>query len=67
LEDWLSSPDFKATQTGVFAQQMDGTGQWLIESGKFKEWLVSAAAETLLCTGMRKILSFTICAHSQSP
>jgi hypothetical protein len=65
LGDWLSSLNFKATQTDIFAQQTDGTGQWFIESGEFKGWLMSAAVETLLCTGMRKTLSFTICAHSQ--
>ncbi|KAI9768838.1 MAG: hypothetical protein M1840_004652 [Geoglossum simile] len=51
IVEWLSPLNFKATQSEVFSQRQDGTGQWLLESEKFKDW-VDGTKEGLWCPGI---------------
>ncbi|KAI9878016.1 MAG: hypothetical protein M1830_002174, partial [Pleopsidium flavum] len=53
ISEWLSSLNFKATQSDVFKNRQDGTGQWLLDSTEFKHW-VSGTQETLWCPGIRE-------------
>ena len=51
--DWLSPLNFFATQADVYRRRQAGTGQWLLESQEFKDWL-NGTKETLWCPGIRK-------------
>ncbi|KAI4235910.1 MAG: hypothetical protein LQ349_002852 [Xanthoria aureola] len=48
---WFSPLNFFKTQQDVFGRREDGTGQWLIESPTFQNWL-SGSHPTLCCTGI---------------
>ncbi len=56
IAEWLSSLNFKVTQSDVFKNRQEGTGQWLLNSKDFKHW-VSGTQETLWCPGIREIPS----------
>lgn len=51
IEDWLSSVNFTAQQSDLINQRQEGTGQWLLNSEKFKAWL-DGTQQTLLCSGI---------------
>ncbi|KAL8670031.1 MAG: hypothetical protein Q9168_005406 [Polycauliona sp. 1 TL-2023] len=48
---WLSPLNFFKAQQDMFARREDGTGDWLIESSTFKDWL-SGLNRKLCCTGI---------------
>ncbi|CAL8585027.1 hypothetical protein XPA_010607 [Xanthoria parietina] len=48
---WFSPLNFFSTQQDVLGRREDGTGQWLIESPTFQNWL-SGSHPTLCCTGI---------------
>jgi Cdc6-like AAA superfamily ATPase len=49
--DWLTPIDYTAKQNDVFRMRQQGTGQWLLDSTEFKEWL-QTAKKTLFCPGI---------------
>ena len=51
LMRWLSPIDFSAQQYDIISQRQEGTGQWFLESPKFKSWL-QGPDKTLFCFGM---------------
>jgi hypothetical protein len=48
---WLSPTDFPAQQHDIISQRVEGTGQWFLDSPKFKRWLVEYN-RTLFCPGI---------------
>ena len=51
IGDWLSPFDFKAIQQEVLHRCHPGTGKWMLESDKFRQWSGSHN-ETLWCPGI---------------
>jgi hypothetical protein len=49
--DWVSLTDFPAQQHDIISRRQKGTGQWLLDSPEFKEWL-QGAHKTLFCPGI---------------
>jgi hypothetical protein len=65
--DWLSAFDFRKKQSNIFEKRADCTGQWLLKSQVFKNWL-TWNSETLWWSGIRKrhspihsVFDFTDC------
>lgn len=50
--NWLSPLNFFTKQNDVFSSRQEGTGQWLLESKDFKDW-IWGTEKTLWCPGMR--------------
>jgi Cdc6-like AAA superfamily ATPase len=48
---WLSPSDFTSQQHDIVSRKEEGTGQWFLDSAKFKEWQ-HGSAKTLLCPGI---------------
>ena len=48
---WLSPTDFLTQQHDIITRREQGTGQWFIDSPKFKRWL-KGSDKTLFCYGM---------------
>jgi hypothetical protein len=49
--DWISPTDFPAQQYDIISRRQKGTGQWLLDSPEFQEWL-QGAHKTLFCPGI---------------
>ena len=47
---WLSPLDFPAQQREIYSRHQHGSGQWLLQSERFKRWLESEGG-VLLCPG----------------
>jgi hypothetical protein len=52
IVNWLSPLNFFKKQKDVFSSRQEGTGEWLLESKDFKDW-VSDTGKTLWCPGIR--------------
>ncbi len=48
--DWLTLIDYAPQQSDFISRRQAGTGQWLLESAEFQEWLKSS--KTLFCPGI---------------
>jgi hypothetical protein len=51
MMQWLSQTDFPAQQNDIILRRQEGTGQWLLDSPKFKQWL-HGPCQTLFCPGI---------------
>lgn len=49
--DWLSSTGYAEVQSEYVSQRQPGTGEWLLESSKFQDWVKKPGA-TLFCPGI---------------
>ncbi|OBT72674.1 hypothetical protein VF21_08561 [Pseudogymnoascus sp. 05NY08] len=49
--DWLSPINFASQQSDFIARREVGTGQWLLNSNEFKQWL-NQSNQILFCPGM---------------
>jgi ankyrin repeat domain-containing protein 50 len=49
--EWLSPLNFWVQQTDIHSRAQEGTGKWLLDHQKFKDW-VDGKCETLWCPGM---------------
>lgn len=49
--EWLSDDDYPKEQHDNISRYKEGTGMWLLEDPKFKEWK-SGPYDTLFCVGM---------------
>ncbi|KAI1323192.1 nucleoside phosphorylase domain-containing protein [Xylariaceae sp. FL0255] len=51
--DWLISPDhdYGPQQSDTFGRRQPGTGQWLLESGEYQQW-IQTPNKTLFCRGI---------------
>ncbi|KFZ00163.1 hypothetical protein V500_01159 [Pseudogymnoascus sp. VKM F-4518 (FW-2643)] len=49
--DWLTPVDFATQQNDFFSRREEGTGQWLLESAEFQEW-VDINQQVLFCPGI---------------
>ncbi|KAF3393950.1 Ankyrin repeat domain-containing protein 50 [Penicillium rolfsii] len=49
--DWLSSTGYAEVQSEYASQRQPGTGEWLLESSIFQDW-VSKPSATLFCPGI---------------
>jgi Cdc6-like AAA superfamily ATPase len=49
--NWLTPIDYAPQQSDFIARRQQGTGQWLLESERFQEWLTKRE-QTLFCPGI---------------
>ncbi|KFY37326.1 hypothetical protein V494_04800 [Pseudogymnoascus sp. VKM F-4513 (FW-928)] len=49
--DWLSPVDYATQHSDFMARRREGTGQWLLDSDEFQNWL-NQSKQTLFCPGM---------------
>ncbi|RYP27804.1 hypothetical protein DL767_007516 [Monosporascus sp. MG133] len=49
--DWLTPVDYVPQQNDYLSRRQAGTGQWLLDSKKFQEWL-ETGRKTLFCPGI---------------
>lgn len=49
--DWLTPIDYAAQQSDFVRRRQTGTGQWLLDSKEYQQW-VAAKKETLFCPGV---------------
>jgi Cdc6-like AAA superfamily ATPase len=49
--DWLTSVDYAPQQSDFIRRRQEGTGQWLLNSNIFKNW-VNQSHQTLFCPGI---------------
>ena len=49
--DWLTPIDYGPQQSDLINTRQKGTGQWLLDSGEFKNWH-SQSKQTLFCQGI---------------
>lgn len=49
--DWLTPIDYALQQIDCISRRQEGTGQWLLDSDEFKEWM-EADNQTLFCPGI---------------
>ncbi|KIX02772.1 uncharacterized protein Z518_08714 [Rhinocladiella mackenziei CBS 650.93] len=48
---WLTSIDYAPQQSDFFSRRQEGTGQWLLTSKQFRDW-VDQSNQTLFCPGI---------------
>ena len=48
---WLSPVDYGPQQSDHFSRRQEGTGQWLLDSDPFQQWLEQSKT-TLFCQGI---------------
>ncbi|KAF5974131.1 ankyrin repeat domain-containing protein [Fusarium coicis] len=67
--DWITPMDFKSDQEDHLERLQPGTGQWLLDSAQFKQW-VGGKYQTLYCPGIpgagKTILTSLIIDHLQN-
>ena len=51
IADWLTQADYGPQHRDIFARRQEGTGQWLLDSTEFQNWLIGNNL-TLVCAGM---------------
>jgi AAA+ superfamily predicted ATPase len=49
--DWLTLIDYTPQQNDFIGRREEGTGQWLLDSEEFQEWL-NTSKQTLFCPGI---------------
>lgn len=49
--DWITSLDYSSRQSSLMNLRQTGTGQWLLDSAEFNDWLADVN-DTLYCSGM---------------
>jgi len=49
--DWLTPIDYSALQSKLIARRQEGTGEWLLNSSEFGQWLTETK-QVLFCPGM---------------
>ncbi|KAF4470193.1 Transient receptor potential channel pyrexia [Fusarium albosuccineum] len=49
--DWITPIDYAPQQSDIYNRRQPGTGEWLIESDEFQDWL-RADKQTLFCPGI---------------
>jgi hypothetical protein len=51
IADWLTPVDYALQQSDFISRRQEGTGQWLLDSSEFQEWL-KQGKQTLFCPGI---------------
>lgn len=49
--DWLTPADYSTQQSDFIRRRQEGTGEWLLKSNEFQEW-VRQSKQTLFCLGI---------------
>jgi hypothetical protein len=49
--DWLSPVDYSSQQSGFIRGRQEGTGEWLLKSKQFEDW-ISQNSQILFCPGI---------------
>jgi hypothetical protein len=49
--DWLTPIDYAPQQYDFFRRRQKGTGEWLLKTNEFQEW-VNQSKQTLFCPGI---------------
>ncbi|KAK4216221.1 ankyrin repeat-containing domain protein [Rhypophila decipiens] len=50
--EWLTPLDYSSQQSDYINQREPGTGEWLLESPEYEEWLSGTGKRTLFCPGI---------------
>ncbi|KAL2140845.1 hypothetical protein VTI28DRAFT_3172 [Corynascus sepedonium] len=51
LLDWVTTVDYSSQQRDFIRRQQEGTGQWLLDSTEYRQW-IETAKQTLFCPGI---------------
>ena len=51
IVEWLTPTDYAPQQSDSISRRHEGTGQWLLNSNEFQEWLTQSK-QTLFCPGI---------------
>ncbi|EGO03310.1 hypothetical protein SERLA73DRAFT_149665 [Serpula lacrymans var. lacrymans S7.3] len=51
LADWLTPLNFRQTQSNIYGNRREGTGDWVLDNEVFKEWQ-TGCAKTMWCPGI---------------
>jgi Cdc6-like AAA superfamily ATPase len=51
IANWLTLVDYDPQQSDYISRRQEGTGQWLLNSDEFQEWL-NSSRRTLFCPGI---------------
>jgi hypothetical protein len=62
--EWLSPLNFFARQADIFGTRQEGTGKWLIEDPRFRDWLFGSG-EMIWCFGIRRSFSVPFTSSAQ--
>jgi hypothetical protein len=49
--DWLTRVEYTSQQNDFIARRQEGTGQWLLDSDEFQDWL-NQTGQTIFCSGI---------------
>ncbi|KAK4244073.1 ankyrin repeat-containing domain protein [Corynascus novoguineensis] len=49
--DWVTTVDYSSQQSDFIRRRQAGTGQWLLESKEYQQW-IGTAKQTLFCPGI---------------
>lgn len=49
--DWLTPVNYASQQNNFISRRQEGTGEWLLQSNKFQQWL-KQSKQTIFCPGM---------------
>ncbi|KID74307.1 uncharacterized protein G6M90_00g082770 [Metarhizium brunneum] len=64
--EWITHIDYGHQYSAILKKRLEGTGQWLLDSTEFKNWLESKG-ETLFCSGIpgagKTVLSAIVIDH----
>jgi len=67
---WLTPIDYAPQQHDFFSRRHEGTGQWLLDTDEFKQWLGPGTHHTLYCPGIpgagKTILASIVIDHIHS-
>src|ERR1700759_771510 len=51
IQSWLTSVNYGPYQSDIIARRQGGTGEWILKSHEFQEWL-KQNHQTLFCPGI---------------
>jgi Cdc6-like AAA superfamily ATPase len=67
--DWLTPVDYATQQSDFISRRQEGTGQWLLDSDQFRNW-VDQSNQTLFCPGIpgagKTMMTSTVVEHLQT-
>ncbi|KAH7377125.1 ankyrin repeat protein [Plectosphaerella cucumerina] len=49
--DWITTADYSAQQSDFLRRRQPGTGQWLLDSAEYQQW-IDSTQKTLFCPGI---------------
>ena len=56
---WVYSEDFEQRHKQISKARVDGSGEWVLRSMEYRNWVRGPSGGVLFCHGMRRPLNFT--------